>query len=104
MPLVRCRVWLGPVSAQLVALWLRVCLSVCLLQIGVLSKGTNESIWFLVWSLFSTSPTLRFKDIQVSTVIRVVPPSGTLSPNSGLRKFRYRISIVERVVSLARER
>jgi len=55
-----------------------VCLSVCvcLPQVGVLSKGMNTLIWFLAWMLFSTSHTLCFKEIQLSTEIRVLT-SGT---------------------------
>jgi len=71
-----------------VALRLSVCLSlclclsvsICLSQVGVLSKGMNGLISLLAWSIdaFSTSPTLRFKEIQVSTQIRVLP-SGTIN-------------------------
>jgi len=57
----------------------------------------------LAWGLLSTSPTLYFMEIQVSTKIRVLP-SGTFFLNSGLRKFRHGISIVERAINLARER
>jgi len=60
---------LGPVS---------VCLSVCLSQVGVLSKGMNGIISFLAWGLLSTSPTLSFEEIRVSTKIRALP-SGTFS-------------------------
>ena len=48
------------------------CLSVCLPQVGVLSKWLDGLIWFLSWGLLSTSPTLCFKEIQVSTTIRVL--------------------------------
>ena len=47
----------GPVSVM----------SVCLSQVGVLSKGMNGLIWFLAGKLLSTSPTLRFKQTPVST-------------------------------------
>jgi len=50
-----------------------VCLSVRLSQVGVLSKGLNGLIWFLAWRLLSTSPILCFKEIQVSTKIKVLP-------------------------------
>jgi len=39
----------GPVSVRL---------SVCLSQVGVLSKRLDESSWFLAWELPSTHPTL----------------------------------------------
>jgi len=54
----------GPVS---------VCLSHCLSQVGVLSKRLNESSWFLAWDLLSAYPTLRYKEIQVCSKIRVHP-------------------------------
>jgi len=43
------------------------CLSVCLSQTSVVSKGMDGVIWFLVWRLLSTSLALCFKEIQVST-------------------------------------
>jgi len=74
----------GPVSVSV-----SVCLSVCLsVTSRVLSKGMNGLIWFLARALLSTSPTLCFKEIQVSTKIRVgLLPSGTFLVNSGLRNF-----------------
>ena len=58
--------------ARVLKLWPCVCLSVrpqlsvSLSQVGVLSKWMNGLIWFLVWRLLSTSPTLCSKEIQVS--------------------------------------
>ena len=40
-------------------------------QVGVISKGMDRLIWFFAWRLFSTSPTLCYKEIQVSTEIRL---------------------------------
>ena len=59
------------------------CLSVCLSQVGVLSKGMDGLICVLAWRLLSTSPTLHFKEIRVN---------GVTSPwnfflNSGLLNF-----------------
>ena len=54
------------------------CLSVCLSQVGVLSKRMDGIIWFWACGLLSTSPTLCFKETEVSTNIRVLP-TGTLS-------------------------
>jgi len=62
----------------------------CLSQVGVISKRMDEIIWVLAWGLFSTSPLLRFKKIQISTKIRVLP-SPTFFLNSGVRKFRHGI-------------
>ena len=42
----------------------RVCLFVCLSQVGVLSKWMNESRWFLAWELPSTNPTLCCTEIR----------------------------------------
>jgi len=42
------------------------CPSVCLSQVGVLSKWTDGSSWFLARRLLSTSPTLCWKEFQVS--------------------------------------
>ena len=53
----------GPVS---------VCLCVCLSQVGVLVKWLDGSSWFLAWRLVLTCPTLYFKEIRVSTKIRVL--------------------------------
>jgi len=81
------------------ALCLCPCLSVCvcLSQVGVetvLSKRLNESGWFSAWELSLTNLTLRFKEVQVTSKIRVLP-SGNVAPDSGLEKFRHSISIVE---------
>ena len=59
----------GPVS---------VCLCVCLSQVGVLVKWLDGSSRFLAWRLVLTCPTLYFKEIRVSTKIRVLS-SGTFS-------------------------
>ena len=57
---------------SLLAMALCPCLYGCVC-VGVLSKGMDGIIWFLAWGLLSTSPTLCFKEIQVSTKIRVLP-------------------------------
>ena len=44
-----------------------VSMSVSLSQVGVLLKRMNGFIWFLACGLLSTSPTLCFKEVQVST-------------------------------------
>ena len=41
-------------------------------QVGVLSKGMNGLICFLAWRLLSAGLMLCFKEIQVSTRIRVL--------------------------------
>ena len=51
----------------------RMSVSVCLSQVGVLSKGVAGLICFLARRFLSTSPTLWFNEIQVSTKIRVLP-------------------------------
>jgi len=88
--------------AQVLAMALQ-CLSVSVrhIKVGVLSKGMNGLIWFLTRGLLSTSFTLCFKKIQVSTKITV---HLNFLANSGLGKFRHGISIVERAINLARER
>jgi len=40
---------------------------VCLSQVGILLKWLDGSSWVWTWMLLSTSPTLCFKEIQVST-------------------------------------
>jgi len=52
--------------------------SVCLSQLGVLSKGMNGLICFLAWWLLSASPTLCCKEFQISAKRRVLS-SGSLS-------------------------
>jgi len=54
-----------------------VSVSPCLSE-AVLSKGMDRSTWFLAWRLLSTRPTLRYKEIQVTIKLRVLP-SGTFS-------------------------
>ena len=71
--------------ARVLAMALCLCLSVCLSQVSVLSKGMNGLIWFLACGLLSTSRMLLFKEIQVSTKIRVLS-SGTFFLNCGLRE------------------
>jgi len=83
-----------PRDAMLAWVWPCVCLSVCLSQVGVLLKWLDGSSLFLERGLLSTSPTLCFKEIQVSTKIRVLP-SVTFFVNSGLKKISPR-PIVDR--------
>ena len=47
-------------------------MALCLSQVGVLSKRLNKSGWFLVWKLLSTYPALCFKEILVTSKIRVL--------------------------------
>jgi len=54
-----------PTSYGLVSV--SVSMSVSLSQVGVLLKRMNGFIWFLACGLLSTSPTLCFKEVQVST-------------------------------------
>ena len=54
---------------------------------SVETDGRNNLVFGM--ELLSTSPTLCFKEIQVSTKLRV-PPSGTFFLISGLTKFRRR--------------
>ena len=63
---------------RVLAMALCPCLSVCLSQVGVLSKRMDGVIWFLTWRLLSTSPTLCFKEIQVSTTKIKALSSGTV--------------------------
>jgi len=82
-------------DTRVLAIPLCLCLSqVSLSQVGVLSKGMNGLIWFLARRLFSTIPTLCFKQTRVSTKTRILP-SGT---------FLNSVPIVERGINLARER
>ena len=64
------------------------------LFVGILSKGVKGLIWFWARRLLSTTPTLCFKEIQVSTKIRVLP-SGTFSYTRdfaiGLSLQRYEV-------------
>jgi len=46
---------------------LAMALCLCLSQVGVLLKWFDGSSWFLAWRPVSTSPTVCFKEIQVST-------------------------------------
>ena len=69
-------------------------------QVGVLSKRINESSWFLAWELHSTYPTLCYTEIHVPSKIRVTS-LWNFAPNSGLRKFRHGISIVEACYQLS---
>jgi len=85
------------------ALFLSVNPSVCLLQLGVLSKRMDESCWFLAWELPSTHPTLCSKEIQGPSKIRVLPP-GTLLQTLDLENFATAYPSSKRVINIARER
>jgi len=61
------------------------CPSVCLLQVGVLSKQLDESSWFSVWKLPSTYSTLCRNEIRVSS--KGTSRSGTLSQTKDLENF-----------------
>jgi len=63
----------------------------------------NGLIWFSAWRLLSTSPTLCFKEIQVSTKIRVSFPLELFSKLWTWKMIRHGISIVKRAINLARE-
>jgi len=70
---------------------LSVCLSLCVCHKSVFCRtGRTNRVGFWRGSFL---PTLRFKDIQISTKIRVLP-SGTFFMNFGHRKFCCDISIV----------
>ena len=81
------------------------CLSVfvCLSQVGVLLKRMNEPGWFLARELHSTYPTLCYKEIHVSSKIRVLP-SGILLKTLDLENFATAYRSSKRVINLARER
>jgi len=67
---------------------LSVCLSVCLSQTGIVSKRLYESSWVLARarSVPSTCPTLCYKEIWLSSKIRVLA-SGTLSQTTDFENF-----------------
>jgi len=48
-------------------------LSLCLSQLGVLLKWLEGLSWFSAWRLLSTSPTLCFEEIRVSTKLFLNP-------------------------------
>ena len=75
--------------------------SVCLSQVGVLSKWVDGSSWFLAHRLLSTRPTPCFKEIHLSTKIRVLP-SGTLSQTPDLENFAMAYRSSKSVIDLAR--
>jgi len=81
------------------------CLSVRvrLSQVGVISKRTNESGWFLAWELHSTYPTLCYKEIHVTSKIRVLF-SGILLQTLDLENFATAYRSSKRVINFARER
>ena len=62
------------ILARVLASYGPVSVSVCLSQVGVLSKRLNESGWFLARELPLTYPTLCCKVNHVSTKILVLPP------------------------------
>jgi len=88
--------------ARVLAMALCLSVSVCLSQVGVLSKRMNESSWVLVWELPSTYPAVLKRNSGIFN------NKGTslwkFIQNSGLRKFCFGTSIVERVVDLARRK
>ena len=78
-----------------------VSVSLCMPQVGVLSKRINESGWFFWHGSFL--PTLSCKEIQVPSKIKVLP-SGTLLQTLDLENFATAYRSSKRVVNLARER
>ena len=80
-----------------------VSVSVCLSQVGVLSKWMDGSSWFLAFRLLSTYTTRFLKDIHMSTRIRAFP-SATLSKTQDLENFASAYRSSKRAVNLARER
>jgi len=72
-------------ASMICAVALCPCLSVCLLQVGVLSKWPNEASWFLTWELPFTCPTLYY-EILVPLKIRVTSVWNFVQ-NCGPRKF-----------------
>ena len=89
----------GPVS---------VCLSICRSVTTRCSIKRDERVnLVLAWMFFPTSrrsrPTLCFKEIRVSTKIRVLL-SGIFPETQDLENYCHGVSIVERAVNLARER
>jgi len=74
-------------------------MSVCPSQVGVLSKRLNESSWFSACELPSTRPTFKYIVLKRNSVRPISKNKGTslwnFALNSGLRKFRHGISIVE---------
>ena len=74
-----------------------VCLSVCLSQVCVLSKRLNEPGCFWVWNLPSIYRTLCYKEIQVPSKIKVLPP-GTLVQTLNLETFATAYRSSKRVV------
>jgi len=67
-------------------LWLRVRLSVCPQQVGVVSKPLKISRWFLAQRFPSTYLTLCYKEIRVFPKIRVIPLWNSI-PSSAPVKF-----------------
>jgi len=78
-------------------------LSLCLSQVCVLSKRLNEPGCFWVWNLPSIYRTLCYKEIQVPSKIKVLPP-GTLVQTLNVETFATAYRSSKRVVNLARER
>ena len=73
----------------------------CLSHVGVLSKRLNESSCFFAWRLFPTYPTVCYKQ-ECSDIYKTKGTSlWHCVPNSGLRKFRHSISIVETCYQLS---
>ena len=72
-------------------------LSLCLSQVCVLSKRLNEPGCFWVWNLPSIYRTLCYKEIQVPSKIKVLPP-GTLVQTLNVETFATAYRSSKRVV------
>jgi len=81
------------------------CMSVCLLQVGFLSKRLNELSWFLAWELTSTYPTLCCKEICASQKIRYfslwnfVPNSFAMTDQSCCQQNSLIVKLVDHTYS-----
>ena len=86
--------------ARVGLLAMAMCLCLCLSQVGVLSNWMNGLIWlFGMKAFFNQSYTV------LQGISGIYKNKGTslwnFFLNSGLRKFRHGISIVERAINLA---
>jgi len=81
------------------------CMSVCLLQVGFLSKQLNELSWFLARELTSTYPTLCCKEICAPQKIRYfslwnfVPNSFAMTDQSCCQQNSLIVKLVDHTYS-----
>jgi len=78
--------------------------SICLSQVGVLTKWLNESSWLLAWELHSIHPTTPPSSTTVLKGNSGIYKKSEYFPNSRRRKFYFTYWSLKRVINFTWKR